>query len=735
MSAFDEGPSSFTDLLLEKATPDLFRLNAFRIIGLSADAAPGEISRHAKVLQMKAKLEGAASVNASELPFDNPPDVEAIRAAAHALQDAEQRLLHEIFWIWPKTRQAVENLDLFAELDPGSEEASTIDLHNRAVAAAVRAIDLEFACARGVLLSEGDRQRLWGFWHESADSWQSVLRRDEFWEGIAGRARALEDPRLSSASVMDLRTALPRFFAKIHAIQAFRSGERQGPGIATQHAAWARQFAPSHAEQTLLEASTVFRDRIARICLRLEAASEDSVEDIPNAVRSSISEVTPLLAIVSAALGTKNVVTRNRSDRFAEAANGCLVDYCNRTKDYATGVELLREVREMARNAALVEKIESNLNTACRNSWNVLYLEPLAEKLNAIGGADLPPSVKFARIKSEVLPLYKRLQDELGEEEPVVLASQMVASLLRSVSIDLHNNDENYDLALDAVGLAVVICLDDELAQKLEADRKTAEQHALEHRMIRASKPVTSAPKPINTVPGQATVRPAATSVRGSSEQSNDKRAKTGFFVTSLGGAFLLAVLILFFWLAGTTISSAPKQATTDNQATSESPASQDASPSQAAAPGPAERSLAVQSATPGEIAAVAVPPKIIEVRPTTRPSVPDNSNDLEQEIESGRAQLAQMKSEVDNIDQQLNSMKSRLEEKKSAITSFESQMQLGNEIDHEAYTQLITEHNDLVRQYNSLLADRREKVRQHNILVSELNGKVRQHNRATAGQ
>ena len=129
------------------------------------------------------------------------------------------------------------------------------------------------------------------------------------------------------------------------------------------------------------------------------------------------------------------------------------------------------------------------------------------------------------------------------------------------------------------------------------------------------------------------------------------------------------------------------------------------------------------------------VPPKIIEVRPTTRPGVPDNSDDLEQEIESGRAQLAQMKSEVDNIDQQLNSMKSRLEEKKSAITSLESQMQLGNEIDHEAYTQLITEHNDLVRQYNSLLADRREKVRQHNILVSELNGKVRQHNRATGGQ
>jgi Skp family chaperone for outer membrane proteins len=735
MSTFDQGPSSLADLLLEKATPDLFRLNAFRITALTADATPREISRQAKVLQMKAKLEGTAFVSAAELPFDNPPDLEAIRAAAHALQDTEQRFLHEIFWIWPTTRQPPENLKLFAELDPESEDASTIGLHNRAVTAAVRAIDLEFECARGVILSEDDRQKLWGFWQESADNWQSVLRCDVFWEVIEARARDLEDPRLTSASVTQLRNALPQFFAKIHAIQAFRSGERQGRGIATQHAAWARQFAPSHAEQTLLQASTVFRDKIAAICLRLEAASEHSVEDTPNAVRSSIGEVTPLLGIVSAALGTENVVTRNLSDRFAEAANGCLVDYCNASKDWATGVQLLEKVRPMAHNSTLIEKIESNLNTARRNSWNVLYFDPLAEKMNAIGNADLPASIKFTRIKTEVLPLYKRLQDELGDEEPVVLASQMVATLLRSVSIDLHNNDENYDLALDAIALAVVICLDDELAQKLEADRKTAEQHALEHRIIRASKPVTSAPKPINTLPGQATVRPAATSVQGSSKKSNDKGAKTGFFVTSLGGVFLLAVLILFFWLAGTTISSAPKQATTDNQATSESRASQEATPSQAAAPEPAERSWAVQSATPGEIAAVAVPPKIIEVRPTTPPSVPDNSNDLEQKIESGRAQLAQMKSEVDNIDQQLNSMKSSLEEKKSAITSFESQMQIGNEIDHEAYTQLITEHNDLVRQYNSLLADRREKVREYNVLVSELNGKIRQHNRATAGQ
>jgi hypothetical protein len=179
MSAFDQA-SSFTDLLLEKATPDLFRLNAFRITGLTADATPREISRQAKVLQMKAELEGTAFANASELPFDNPPDVEAIRAAAHALQDTEQRFLHEIFWIWPKTRQPAENLKLFAEFDPGSEGADAIDLHNRAVTAAVRAIDLEFACAHGVLLSEDDRQRLWGFWHESANIWQSVLRSDGF---------------------------------------------------------------------------------------------------------------------------------------------------------------------------------------------------------------------------------------------------------------------------------------------------------------------------------------------------------------------------------------------------------------------------------------------------------------------------------------------------------------------------------------------------------------------------
>jgi hypothetical protein len=242
MTTFEHGSSSLDELLLEKATPDIFRLNAFRITGLTIEATPREISREARLLQMKAKLEGTVSIECAELPLDNPPDSDAIRAAAHALQDTEQRFLHEIFWIWPETKRPV-NLKLFPEFDLGPDGANAITLHNKAVSSAVRAIDLEFAGAGGALVSEDDRQRLWGFWQESADTWQSVLRRDVFWEVIEARACDLEDPRLTSASVTQLRDALPRFFAKIHAIQAFRSGERQGLGIATQHAAWARQFA------------------------------------------------------------------------------------------------------------------------------------------------------------------------------------------------------------------------------------------------------------------------------------------------------------------------------------------------------------------------------------------------------------------------------------------------------------------------------------------------------------
>jgi hypothetical protein len=766
MNGFGGLPSSLAEVLLEKATPDLFRLNAFRVTGLSAEATPREISRQVKMLQMKAKLDGLASIRSAELPMDTPPDSDAIRTAAHSLQDTEQRFLHEIFWIWPDTRQPGGNLKLWPELEVGPDGPSTVALHNKAVTAAVRATDLEFADAGPAPLPEIDRQRLWGLWKESVGCWRAMLQDETFWELIEARARDLDDPRLTATTVRELQSALPRALAKIHAIQAFRSGERQGQGIAGQHAAWARRLAPENADEILLEASRVLRDRIGTICSRLEAASDTSPGEIPKAVTAFLSNVMPLLRIVTAVLGPKSVVARNLSDTVAEAANGSLVKYCNSTKDFTKTAELLEQIRPIAHSVTLTEEIAGNLETARRNSWIALYIDPLGEKIDQIVNADLTASEKFSRLKAEILPLFKHVQDERGEDEPVPVASQMVASTLRSISIDLHNDEHNYELALDAINLAIAICLDDELTEKLESDRKTAEQHAFEHRITKDLEPIESAPS-LYTLNGWGTA------LYGSS----DRETRTGSYLTTryftaffiplcplsryrvrrvadgryqfLGrapfrtidkvhvGAFVAAILIFFVSLAATNNTNVPIAGMVDARVPTQSSAPQKPDVSAETAPpvaAPPSSVRAVPARGTGE-SAQSGSPKIVQLSPKDVSTTPDVTQELKQEIDDGRARLAQMKSELENMQQELASIKSGLEAKKSVIDSMESQMRLGVEVDETDYKQTVKDHNELVRRYNTLLAEGREKAGEYNALADDLNEKVRQYNRAITGR
>jgi hypothetical protein len=763
MSGFGGFPSSLAEVLLERATPDIFRLNAFRVTGLSAEATPREISRQVKLLQMKAKLEGLASIKSAALPLDTPPDSDAIRNAAYTLQDTEQRFLHEVFWIWPDTRQPCGNLNLWPELDLGPDGPNTVALHNKAVRAAVRAIDLEFADAGPTPLPESDRQRLWEFWNESAGSWQAVLQDETFWELIGTRARDLDDPRLTSMTIRELQSALPRSLAKIHAIQAFRSGERQGRGIAGQHAAWARQFALWDADKILLDASKVLRDRIAIICSRLEVASKGSTRDIPRAVRIFLSDLRPLLGIVTSVLGSKNVVARNLSDTVADAANGYLITYCSTTKDFTATAELLEQVRPIAQTSRLTEKITANLETARHNSWGALYIEPLGRKIDQIVNTDVTATQKFSRIKAEVLPLFKRLQDDRGEDDPVPAASRMVASSLRSVSIDLHNDEHNYELALDAINLAITICLDDELTEKLESERKTAEQHAFEHRTIKDLEPIDSAPS-LHTINGWGTTLYGSSDRETRTNSYLTTRYFTAFFIPLcplsryrvrrftdgryqfLGrapfrtidkvhvGVFVAAILIFFVSITVTSNTSVPTADMANARPTRQSSASQTPDVFRGTAPpvaAPPSSFITDPAPGGGESPTVAPKPKVVELSSDNVSTIPSGIQELKQEIDEGRARLAQMKSELENIQLELASIKSGLEAKRSVINSMESQMRLGSEVDETSYKRSVSEHNELVRQYNSLLAERREKAREHDTLVDELNEKVRQYNQS----
>ena len=86
-------PDKSCTVLLEAATQDLFRQNAFRITGLPVDASPREIAKHADRLKIMEELGQGASAHTGAFALSPPPTVDQIRDAIRKLKDPELRII------------------------------------------------------------------------------------------------------------------------------------------------------------------------------------------------------------------------------------------------------------------------------------------------------------------------------------------------------------------------------------------------------------------------------------------------------------------------------------------------------------------------------------------------------------------------------------------------------------------------------------------------------------------
>ncbi|WP_116202128.1 hypothetical protein [Amycolatopsis circi] len=166
----------------EVATPELYRRNPFRIVGLTAAATRREVrERRLRVLGV---LEAGGAV-----PDGVPADATAdqVRAAFDALGNTEHRLVDEVFWTWGRPIDCGCPLQLHQK-------------HDTAVATHAAALDAEAG-------RTNDHSNL--LWTEAGRCWTVVLRSESFWRHLNHRVEKLGDRRLDESTVDGLRIALP----------------------------------------------------------------------------------------------------------------------------------------------------------------------------------------------------------------------------------------------------------------------------------------------------------------------------------------------------------------------------------------------------------------------------------------------------------------------------------------------------------------------------------------------
>ncbi len=378
--AMESHPSLLEDRscpgLFEIASPELYRRNAFRVLGLPVDATMGDIRRRQNRLKMMEKLGMSAPKDTGGyLPLDVPPDEDDVRRAMQRLQDPEARLLDELFWFWPQELGSSddEGLKLLAEnrvskahslwrkyeRDGSSGKVST---HNLAVFYHALALDLEHQAATKRLNSKGLETRA-DCWRRAYERWKKLLSDETFWSRLTARIRELDDPRLTTGLARRIRDSLEEAILLINARMAVTSAERGKKREAKRHATIMLKFELRKPliRRAIRESFSPIRQRIKMLCESAKAKAEQTPKLADRASWSLLNEAKPLLAAMRLLLPKPDPMRQGAHDEVALQALRCQVAFSRETQDWQKSLILLEMALPLASSASIRKRLGDNV--------------------------------------------------------------------------------------------------------------------------------------------------------------------------------------------------------------------------------------------------------------------------------------------------------------------------------------------------------------------------------------
>jgi hypothetical protein len=301
---------------------DTYRANMFRVTGVLTDATPAQIRRRREEVSMAARLGTALPSPFGDLALDPPPDADEVKAAFEALQSPVVRLVHEALWL------------------------SGVPSHDAAVAAHARAMDDPDA---------DDEQ-----WRAALAAWATALGDDAYWFRLERRAKELDDPRVSTATVAALRSRLPRRVLAATADRATTAASAGEAQTVSRHLALLHG-APFPAETVaaaLRDACNPVVDRIHDECAALTEACADEPSEIINRCARLLAVAPRLLAVPAAVLPTADGLSDALHDEIANTVTRAAVAWVNDGGDPAPVRPLLDGAAELARERTTVDLVD-----------------------------------------------------------------------------------------------------------------------------------------------------------------------------------------------------------------------------------------------------------------------------------------------------------------------------------------------------------------------------------------
>jgi hypothetical protein len=374
MSGFANVFEGLLDPLLAAAQPELFRLNAFRILGLPVEATERAIKREADEAQMRIEYgDGEEVRKAGPLPLNPPPDIDVINEAVHRLRDPEQRLIHEFFWFWPwrpgegnndpaLAALAQEDLKLATKVwyeRIQNDDAQGIALHNIAVFYQVYALDMEFMPELKPL-SEERRKLQAAYWKEALVRWRMLVKDDRFWRRLEERIREIDDPRLAPETARQIRRSLPAALPLINAQLAVRA-ILQGEAKETERQQRLMRetgFEEQVIEESLRRALRPLIEQIRTLCEAAEPEAESNPGGADEVMRRLLQQAEALLDALAGLLPADDPLPVQMRDEVGASALNCLVPFGQQRDNWQSALELLDLIRPYAHSSSVRDRMD-----------------------------------------------------------------------------------------------------------------------------------------------------------------------------------------------------------------------------------------------------------------------------------------------------------------------------------------------------------------------------------------
>ena len=369
--------SGLSDMLLELASPDLYRANPFRVLGLPVDASVRDVKRREQELAIERKTGARGEARSCVLPLVPPPDYHAIRDAVHSLMDPEERLLHEIFWFWPCRRgEAAEEdegigallrgdyqgaISHWERLAAGNQDGA-VSAHNLALLSHLLALDFEHSAARRTL-TEKEQGRKDSYWRVAYWHWGACLSHKDFWQRLSRRAEELDDPRLSSRMVDALREALAVAVLLTNARQAVVEAEKGNAPQAVRHVEFIRQAKlPADAkDRALCRAAAQVRDRIRQASSAAEGEANVTPDQGYEIAMRLMQQMQRPLSVLDTLFPENHTLRQAAHDEVATAVLRMQIGYGKATDDMNRSAELLEKALLMVEGVAARQRLTENL--------------------------------------------------------------------------------------------------------------------------------------------------------------------------------------------------------------------------------------------------------------------------------------------------------------------------------------------------------------------------------------